>query len=106
LRKGGRQSEEFPFHAEESPQRAARRFALKAERKRAAIRCNAERGPNFSDIGVSDKCNENMESYVALGFSYAHDVGLEGRPRSRSRKSRSKTKRFLIAWICERTDRN
>jgi hypothetical protein len=77
----------------------ARRFALKAERKREAISCNSGRGPFFGgdigvydncnanarsftrfgecDISVAGNCNANANSYTFLGASYTNDTGLD-----------------------------
>jgi hypothetical protein len=57
----------------------ARRFGLKAEKRNEAIRCNCEYGPNFWDIGVSDNCNGNTNSWTfQFGESYTNDTGLNG----------------------------
>jgi hypothetical protein len=57
----------------------ARRFALRAEKKRRAIRCDYEWGPHFGgDIGVSDECNANTRSFTFLGYIYTNDTGLDG----------------------------
>jgi hypothetical protein len=56
----------------------ARRFALKAEEKWAAIVCDSESGPFFWDIGVSDNCNANSLSHTFLGLVYTNDTGLDG----------------------------
>jgi hypothetical protein len=58
----------------------ARRFALKVEEKDRAMLCHSERGPRFgcgADIGVSNNCNANTESWTALGSSYTNDTGLD-----------------------------
>jgi hypothetical protein len=39
-----------------------RRFALKAERKWAAIYCDSDSGPHFCDIYVSRNCNINTSN--------------------------------------------
>jgi hypothetical protein len=60
----------------------ARKFALKAEEKDEAIRCDSSRGPNFQDIGVYDNCNANTHSYAYFDDdgvdTYANDTGLNG----------------------------
>jgi hypothetical protein len=57
----------------------ARKFALKAEKKDQAIRCDSSWGPQFGDIGVSDNCNANASSHTYLfGLRYANDTGLDG----------------------------
>jgi hypothetical protein len=56
----------------------ARRFALKAKGKDEAIYCNSSWGPHFNDMGVSDHCNANMNSYSCLGGRYANDTDLDG----------------------------
>jgi hypothetical protein len=57
---------------------AARRFALKAEKKHWAIFCHSGWGPNFNDIRVSDNCNANTDSDTYLGTVYTNDTGLDG----------------------------
>jgi hypothetical protein len=53
----------------------ARRFALKGEEKGRAIDCDSEWGPYFgNDIGVSDNCNANTDSYTYLGIVYTNDT--------------------------------
>jgi hypothetical protein len=47
----------------------ARRFALNAEKKQRSIQCDSDCGPWFGspcDIGVSDRCNANTDSYTAI----------------------------------------
>jgi hypothetical protein len=57
---------------------SARRFALKAEEKDEAIVCNYEWGPHFYDIGVSNNCNGNAESYTSdFGNVYTNDTELD-----------------------------
>jgi hypothetical protein len=59
----------------------ARRFALKAEKKHAAIWCRSGCGPYFGggcDIAVSDDCNANTRSRSHLGSSYTNDTRLYG----------------------------
>jgi hypothetical protein len=59
---------------------SARKFALKAQRKRCAICCNSDWGPHFfGDIGVFDDCNANTGSWTSLGDIYTNDTGLDGR---------------------------
>jgi hypothetical protein len=57
---------------------AARRFALNAEKKYAAICCDSECGPCFgNDIAVYNECNANAKSYAyGFGISYTSDAGL------------------------------
>jgi hypothetical protein len=48
--------------------------------KNAAILCDSRYGPRFGrgwDIGVSDDCNTNTNSYTSLGRSYTNDTGLD-----------------------------
>jgi hypothetical protein len=55
----------------------ARRFALKAEKKRRAILCESGCGPYFGgDMGVRDNCNANTNSCTCLGDCYTNDTGL------------------------------
>jgi hypothetical protein len=56
----------------------ARKFALKAEKKQNAIRCDSERGPHFWDIAIFDDCNTNTYSYSDLGNCYTNDSELDG----------------------------
>jgi hypothetical protein len=57
----------------------ARRFALKAERKRKPSFCNSEGGRHCDDIYVFDNCDVNTDSYAFLGCSYTNDTGLNGK---------------------------
>jgi hypothetical protein len=58
---------------------SARRFALKAGKKREAIWCDSARGPRFYDIAVSDHCNVSTNSFTfAFGTRYTNDTGLDG----------------------------
>jgi hypothetical protein len=56
----------------------ARKFALKAEKKPHAIRCDPSWGPAFgyNDLAVYDNCNANTDSFTALGIAYTNDTGL------------------------------
>jgi hypothetical protein len=56
----------------------ARKFALKAEEKGAAIYCDSESGPVIGDIYVSDHCNANTRSWTRLGYGYTIDTGVDG----------------------------
>jgi hypothetical protein len=57
-----------------------RKFALKAEEKQMAIKCDSDVGPCFGDgeVEISDNCNANTDSYTSLGYSYINDTGLDG----------------------------
>jgi hypothetical protein len=58
-----------------------RRFALNGEKKGKAIRCVSLYGPYFHDISVSDKCNENTDSFAYFDNtddSYNNDTGMDG----------------------------
>jgi hypothetical protein len=69
----------FLFTLKNPPNVAARRFALKAEKKHWVILCDSECGPFFGDdIGVSNECNTNTESDTHLGRAYTNDTGLDG----------------------------
>jgi hypothetical protein len=47
---------------------------------RIAIRCYSATSPHFCDIGVSDNCNGNAESYTSdLSNVYTNDTGLDGK---------------------------
>jgi hypothetical protein len=57
----------------------ARTFVLDAEGKDDAITCDSKRGPCFGDdLGVSDDCNANTDSWSDLSDCYANDTGLDG----------------------------
>jgi hypothetical protein len=56
----------------------ARKFALEAEEKEKAIRCDSGWGPYFGGMAVSDNCNANTDSYTQLGIAYTNDTGLDG----------------------------
>jgi hypothetical protein len=67
---------------------AARRFALKAEKKESAIYCDECWGPCFCDIGVADLCHTNNKSYTwrsgiflsyRFGDTYTNNTGLDGK---------------------------
>jgi hypothetical protein len=61
----------------------AKRFALKIGEMRRAIACDADWGPSFCDIGVSDNCNTNKESFTLyFGSSYTNNPELGGGPDS------------------------
>jgi hypothetical protein len=56
-----------------------RTFALKDGPLSAAICCSRDNGPSFCDIGVSDDCDENTNSYTSyFGDSYVNDTGVDG----------------------------
>jgi hypothetical protein len=58
-----------------------RKFPLKTDRRDFAIVCDSKLGPHFSDIGVSDHCRTNSDSYCFLfGNSYTNDIGMGGNP--------------------------
>jgi hypothetical protein len=57
----------------------ARKFALKAEEKQWAIRCEPASGPCFGDMDVSDNCNANPFSFTNLCDHYTNDTGLDGK---------------------------
>jgi hypothetical protein len=57
----------------------ARKFGLNREKQGEAICCDSKQGPQFWDIGVYDRCNENSNSYTYnFGCSYNNDTGLDG----------------------------
>jgi hypothetical protein len=69
----------FLFSLKNPHNYAAKRFALKEERKEAAIECNTWWGPRFSDLCVSDNCFANSNSWAAnFGWAYTNDTGLAG----------------------------
>jgi hypothetical protein len=55
---------------------SARRFALKAEKKREAIYCDSKCGPRFFDIEAYDNCNANTMSRTWLGGCYTNNTQL------------------------------
>jgi hypothetical protein len=80
LLQGRSESEEFPFHAEESAQPPGAEICVEGRKENMAMRCCSERGPNFFDIGVSDNCNTNTASFTfCFGIVYTNDTGLEGK---------------------------
>jgi hypothetical protein len=46
--------------------------------KRRAIECDSRCGPRFDDIGVSNNCNANTDSWTWVGAIYTNDTGLDG----------------------------
>jgi hypothetical protein len=79
LREGRPESEEFPFRfALKNPHNLpARRFALKAEKKDEAIKCNSKRGPDFSDLAVQDNRSTTADSSTGkFGSTSTNDTGL------------------------------
>jgi hypothetical protein len=51
------------------------KFALKGTMKDKAIHCTASRGPDFSDIDVSNRCNTTSDSFTCdVGLTYAHNT--------------------------------
>jgi hypothetical protein len=57
----------------------ARRFALKAEQKYMAIRCDYTNGPCFAthEIVVFNECNAHICNSSGLGIAYTNDAGLD-----------------------------
>jgi hypothetical protein len=56
----------------------ARKFALKGG-KDTAICCYSSCGPDFYDIGVSNNCNANANSWTSpFGRCYANDTRMDG----------------------------
>jgi hypothetical protein len=52
---------------------------LKTGEKLEAICCHSDCGPHFCDIGVSDNCNANINSYAGrFGCSYTNNTRLDG----------------------------
>jgi hypothetical protein len=70
----------FVFTLKNPHNKPARRFALKAETKNAAIVCDSKWGPSigYLDIRVWDNCNANTDSSTFLGCAYTNDTGLDG----------------------------
>jgi hypothetical protein len=57
----------------------AKKFALKTERKDAAIYCGSSWGPHFCNIGVKDNCNADTSNFTdSFGGTYANDTGRDG----------------------------
>jgi hypothetical protein len=55
-----------------------RKFDLKSNKRRNAIACGAAWGPYFCDIGVSDRCNANSDSFAdLLGTHYGSNIGSD-----------------------------
>jgi hypothetical protein len=60
-------------------QDVARRFALNPKDTHRAIVCDAASGPNFYDIGVSDHCDANSNSFSRVfRLAYSDDTGMDG----------------------------
>jgi hypothetical protein len=58
---------------------AARRFALKAEKKSEAIFCLSGCGPHFNDLVISNNCHAQPDSSTfRFGEAYTNDTGLTG----------------------------
>jgi hypothetical protein len=77
--KGDDSGRSFLFTLKNRHNVGARRFALKEEMKHQAIVCNLDRGPHFSDIGVTSECNANSKSFASyFGMSYTNDTGVDG----------------------------
>jgi hypothetical protein len=75
------ESEEFPFTLKNPHNIPARRFALRAEKKDAAIFCRSDGGPNFCDIAVDNNCNASTASYAYFNGeadSYTNGTGRDG----------------------------
>jgi hypothetical protein len=82
--KGDDSLKSFIFTLKNPHNIAARKFALKPEKKNRAIKCTSEMGPHFCDFGVSSDCNANLRSntkrYVdSFGFTYHIDTEVDGR---------------------------
>jgi hypothetical protein len=56
---GRLESEKLPFHHNESVQCLGAKFALKAEKRDAAICYSSKRGPDFLETCFGDNCNAN-----------------------------------------------
>jgi hypothetical protein len=58
-----------------------KRFALKPEKKKWAIKCFEYSGPSFGagvcDIEIRGECNKFIENFTCLGHSYINDTGLD-----------------------------
>jgi hypothetical protein len=89
----------------------ARAFALKAEKKNEAIKCDSTWGPHFGDIGVSDTFFGSFSWEIGSRYSYTSDTGLDGETfftgskkfrvkRLKFSKSRNKPPFHLILLAC------
>jgi hypothetical protein len=56
----------------------AMKFPLKAKEKSLAINCMFNHCPVFYDIGVSDNCNVNTDSWASVGSAYTNNTGMNG----------------------------
>jgi hypothetical protein len=77
--KGDESFKSFIFTLKNSQNIPARKFALKADGWHRVMLCDTGCGPHFWDIGVSDDCNKNMDSYTEIfGSTYINDTGVSG----------------------------
>jgi hypothetical protein len=67
-------SEEFPFHAEESAQPPGAENCVEGRVNLLWFPC----GPFFWDLAVWGNSNMNLDSWINLGISYTNDTGLDG----------------------------
>jgi hypothetical protein len=64
---GRPESEEFPFHAEESAERPSAEILIEGRKEGRRIIFNSDWNPHFLDIAVYDNCNTNTDSYTYYG---------------------------------------
>jgi hypothetical protein len=62
-----RESEELPFHAEESAERPVAEICIEGCKERRTIIFSSDWNPHFLDIAVYDNCNANTDSYTYYG---------------------------------------
>jgi hypothetical protein len=85
---------------------AARRFALKAEKKYLAIYCDSDWGPCFpGGILVLNNCDTQADSYASyFGAVYINDTGLGGEPPNNTFLTGSEYFRVKEIEVFEITD--
>jgi hypothetical protein len=78
--KGDDKGKSFLFTMRNPHHVPPKRFPLKVEEKRRAIRCDSGSGPHFgfSDIKVANNCHVNTNSCSCLGHYYVNDTGISG----------------------------
>jgi hypothetical protein len=72
----------FVFTLKNPHNTTAKKFSLKADKKRTAICCDPAFGPTFGvyDLLVADSCNANSNSHTMnLGLTYNNYTGLDGK---------------------------
>jgi hypothetical protein len=94
--KGDESQKSFLFTLKNPQNVAPRRFALKAEKRHAAIYCNSERGPHFGDLLFSIIATltiavtlQTFVSFIAMTLDYISTGFSQGRIISESKTLKS-----------------